>query len=230
MITSEIRSELLYAALEDANGQLREHHALELRVAGQWPPRPSDSPRVLDERPDISLEMHLKGHWIPIDIIYLRQMPQEPEKLKTRAALARDLFEKAVQHLEAMSDPAILISEAGSKYDVRHLTGSPIAFDAAGYLTINSLRVGLPRDDGQFFPIKASDLHSHTIMVFTELPNGSLRLSDDFDAIRTDRREPFHFSPDRIVKIALTQLVPGRQEDARGYEGSYVLATRVVQK
>jgi hypothetical protein len=175
--------------------------------------------------------MRVNGKWVPIDIVYLRQMPVEPERLKTVATLVDDLFYKALGHLGAMKNPLILISEVGSKYDTSHLRNHTFRFDEAGYIRIDNMRVVHKKPGAEFFsPIKASDIRSHTISQIRGLGNDIVNLTDDFDRIRTDGRTGMYCLISKAVAIATDQFPEGRRREAETYEGLYIPLVRELPK
>jgi hypothetical protein len=230
-ISPEERFALFSDALTQANERLKAHE-VELRCVGQWPPTDQAvRANAFDARPDIDLSMLVNGKWVPIDIIYLRQMPVEPERLKSVAALTEDLFNKALGYLRAMGNPRILISEAGSKYDTSHLRNHTFHFDEAGYIRIDDMRVTHKKPGAEFFsPIKASDIRSHTISQIMEFGNDIVNLTDDFDQIRTDGRKGMYCLISRAAAITIDQFPECRRREAEMYEGLYIPLVRELPK
>lgn len=226
---SQARVALLNGALEQANQKLKAHD-LELRSDGQWPPKPGDRADHFDERPDVDISMRADGKWVPIDIVYLRQMPIEPEKLKSVAALAEDLFEKALGHFKAIGNRHILISEAGSKYE-SHLKKHTFHFDDEGYIRIDNMRVVHKKPESEFYsPIKASNIRSHSIQKIVELGDDIVNITDDFDLIRTDGRKGMFCLIGKAQSVALDQFPPSRRDEAAKYDGPYIPLVRELPK
>lgn len=230
-VSPEERFALFSDAMAQANEQLKAQD-VELRCEGQWPP--TDQPvraNAFDARPDVDLSMRVNGKWVPIDIVYLRQMPVEPERLKSVAALTEDLFNKALGHLRAMGNPRILISEAGSKYDTSHLRNHAFRFDEAGYIRIDNMRVVHKKPGTDFFsPIKASNIRSHTISQIIELGDDIVNLTDDFDQIRTDGRKGMYCLIGSAHAIAVEKIVDLRRNEAEEYKGLYIPLVRELPK
>lgn len=229
-ITPEYRASVFKQALEIANDRLKTHH-LSVRFFEQWPPKPnieSNNPNSFDERADINLEMCVNGKWHHIDIVYMREMPIEPEKLKSPSALAKTIYDKALEHFKAMSNPSILITATGSKFDLTGLSKDDFSVDQQGYIRVSGMRVVYPR--GKYMkPAKAEDFHSHHIISFRKMNNGTLLLTDPFDSIRTDHRTGKYLIRQKSIYIPFDLILNERKEAAAEYEKDYIVIVRNQQ-
>jgi|GEM_PF-5266726 hypothetical protein len=214
-ITSSDRIYLVDEAIRTANEQLREYN-LEVGYPTQWPPKIDDSPDVMDQRPDVNLKMLVLGEWVDIDIIYLRQMPQEPEKLKTVAQLTDDIFKKALAHRDAMNSSKIYISSSGSKFDFSEVGPEQFSIDSGGYIRVGNTRIVIGTEPN-YKPIKAADIRCHTISVVRAQGNVVV-MNDEFDKFRTDGRKGIYCSMDKAIDIARESIVLDRQQEAQSYE------------
>jgi hypothetical protein len=222
------RFALFDSALIKANESLLKEHDVELSCGGQWPRKIGDRFEAFDQRPDIDLYMQVNGEWVHIDIIYMRQMPQEPEKLKTISQLAQDMVAKATQHLEAMKNAKIHISSSGSKLDLSGVE-KEVLIDEKGYIRINGLRIVNKNSEGKYKPIKASDIRSHTIMRVQKLPNGIFNMTDDFDPIRTDGIEGIFCPVNEALEISQENIIEERQFDSKEVE-KYIPIQRTLPR
>ncbi len=227
----DVRAEHFYQALAEANRKLLEHHLI-VQCDGQWPPKKGDDLNHFDERPDISLSMKIDGQWYPIDIVYMRKMPQEPETVKTVEDLSEDITAKALEHRSVMDNPEFLISTAGSKFTSK-LKNHTFSFDKDGYIRIDDLRV--VHKTGEWLkPIQASDIHSHHYMTVQEESPDIVNITDPFDQIRTDGKEGMYCVLKKTQHIALKNLHPERRQDAENYEketgGTYIPLVRTMKE
>ncbi len=224
------RANLFKAALSRANEKLKEHE-LVIRFVSQIPKKEElVNPDAFDERPDIDLEMNCADKWMPIDIVYLRQMPQEPEKLKTVEVLAQDIFEKVVRYITADSDPHMIITSSGAIIETKHLKKHTFEIDPQGYVRVDALRVVCKAGNG-YMPIKASQLHTHTTMIPEELEGDVFNITDSFDKIRTDGKQGMYCVTIKADSIALERLIPARQDEAKEYgKGHYIPLVRTWEE
>jgi hypothetical protein len=220
------RADLFKAGLRGANASLKKF-GLVVRFVSQLPKKEAVvNPDAFDERPDIDLEMQCDGKWFPIDIVYLRQMPQEPEKLKSVEELTRDIFEKAVRYSASVGAPHTLITSSGTIIQTGHLKKHRFEIDPQGYIRIDALRIVCKGSDG-YMPIKASQLHSHTKLVPEELEGDVFNITDDFDKIRTDGRQGMFCVTKKADVIAIAKIMPARREEAKEYgAGRYIPLVR----
>lgn len=209
-ITPEIRANTFFAALNLAN-QCLEEDELEVGFGGMWP---NNGQGDFDERPEVELKVRMDGIVYPIDLVYMRQMPIEPEQLKTVEQLSQDIVKKVRAHFQWMNDPHILFSSKGTKFYSEDAIekGYRFSFDAQEYIRINGLRIAMKRED-QYRVLKAGDLRSHTIIRVCELSNLVLHITDDFEEIRTDGRAGFICSVEKAVTIAKELLTSNVEYD-----------------
>lgn len=226
-ITGVKRATIFKAALKIANKRLSDHD-LTVRFFAQWPFKKdvdSKDPDAFDSRPNIDLEMLVNRRWYRIDIVYMRQMPIEPERLKSPADLAQAIYDKAIEHFLAMSNPNIFISATGSKYDMTDVGKDTFFIDKQGYMRVSNMRVIRPKGD-KVDPIKDSTFRSHTVMRLVKMPDNTLVLSDLFDTIRTDNRSGGYMLRQRPIDVPLESICDDRQEDAAKYGDRYVVMVR----
>jgi hypothetical protein len=221
------RATLFKTALAQANQKLQTHH-LVVRFLSQLPKREEVvNPDSLDERPDIDLEMHCAGRWYPIDMVYLRQMPQEPEKLKSVEELAQDIYEKAMDHFEAINDRSVIITSSGTKYNTAHLKKHTFGIDSQGYLRLDGLRI-VSKGTLGYMPLKENQLRSHTRTIPEELEGDVFNITDRFDKGRTDGRKGMYCVTKKAAFIALERIAPSRRDEAKGYEQDGDLRGRYI--
>lgn len=225
-VTSNHRMTLVTQAVKQANESLLSHN-LEVKIQGQWPPKKGDPLEGFDERPDIDLLMKVNGNWIPIDIVYIRKMPQEPETLKDVHQLALDVIKKANDHYIGMTNPNILFSSTGSKFNIGNLKNTTFIIDDEGYIRINGMRIASKKEDGSYTPIKACNIRSHGIVQVKELPDGIINLTDDFDQIRTDGRKGIFCLLNKTIKVTQEHLASAFQQGADLYE-TYIPIVRTL--
>ena len=210
------RANLFKAALNKANEKL-EGFELVVRFVSQFPKKEEVAdPDEFDERPDIVLEMRSNGNWLPIDIVYIRQMPQEPEKLKTLEELKKDIFDKAVRYMAALIEPHMIITSSGAIIETKHLQKHTFEVDPQGYVRVDALRVVCKAGNG-YLPLKASQLHTHTAMIPEELEGGVFNITDSFDKIRKDGKQGMYCLTKKADSIALERIIPARQDEAKEY-------------
>jgi len=82
---------------------------------------------------------------------------------KQPETLAVEILEKVIEHRAAKDNPNILISSAGSKFNVKPLTENTMSIDVAGFLRLNNLQIW---SNGE--PLKAASLRSCGIMDLTD--------------------------------------------------------------
>jgi hypothetical protein len=224
------RANLFKAALRGANEGLQRFNLI-VRFVSQIPTKEEVvNPDAFDERPDIALEMQCDGKWLPIDIVYLRQMPKEPEKLKSVEELTQNIYEKAVRYIIAAGKPHTLITSWGTIIQTGHLKKHTFEIDSQGYIRIDALRVVLKGSD-IYVPLKASQLHSHTAIFPEELEDDVFNITDSFDKMRTDGQQGLFCVTKKADSIALEKISPGRREEAKEYgAGRYIPLVRTHEE
>ena len=224
------RANLFQAALKGANEGLQKFNLI-VRFVSQLPKKEEVvNPDAFDERPDIDLEMQSDGKWFPIDIVYLRQMPQEPEKLKSVEELTQDIFEKAVRYSVAVGKPHTLITSSGTIITTGHLKKHTFEVDPQGYIRIDALRI-VYKINGSYLPVKVAQLHSHTALIPEELEDDVFNITDSFDKIQTDGKQGLFCVTKKADSIALEKILPGRREEAKEYgAGRYIPLVRTHEE
>jgi hypothetical protein len=220
------RAALFKAALSGANERLKKFE-LVVRFVSQLPKKEEVvNPNSFDDRPDIDLEMHFDGKWLPIDIVYLRRMPQDPENLKSVEELTKDIFEKAARYRAAVGEPHTIITSSGTIIQTGHLKKHTFGIDPQGYIRVDALRIVCKCNDS-YMPIKVSQLHSHTAIIPEELEDDVFNITDDFDKMRTDGRQGMFCVTKKADSIAVEKIMPARREEAKEYgAGRYIPLVR----
>jgi len=128
---------------------------------------------------------------------------------KTPEILAKEIIEKLEEHLTAKSNPHILISVEGSKYNVEHLKINKVTIDRYGYLRINDIRLWSLKGG----PLKASALRSSKVMNLSE----THKVNSIYILEKGEVAPHFYIDLSQIVQHTLNDHPVDKKVDAQSY-------------
>ena len=237
VLDPEKAAEVLTSALEKTNTLLHlEGFPFNVVYNGQPGIPNSSSTYIIAKEPiDIALE-YQDGQLIPIDMInVISYVGYSPEKGRLSSgftdpsALAETLVSKVKNHLAALDNVSVLISNVGSKYNTELLQNNTLSIDEQGFLRVNGCLV-LTFYQGTPSILNASDLRSSDIMRLDESPSGDrifLYCPEDF-------APEFYFDTSLKVPAHVLAFQSSEREKASEYaeseEGLYYVLQRNAGK
>lgn len=233
----ERAAEVLTSALEKTNTLLHlEGFTFNVVYNGQPSIQNSSSTYIIAKEPiDIALE-YQDGQIVPIDMInVISYIGYSPEKGRLSSGftdpstLTEALISKVKNHLAALDNVSILISNAGSKYNIELLQNNTLTIDEQGFLRVNDCLV-LTFNQGKPSILNASNLRSSDVIRLDESPSGDrifLYCPEDF-------APAFYFDTTLKIPVDLLAFPSSDREKVSDYaendEGLYYVLQRNAGK
>lgn len=165
---------------------------------------------------------------LPIDIVDVvkftghdPQIGRTTSGLKSVKSFKQEVLSKIKDHLDAITDPNILISKKGVKYDISSLNRHKISIDSEDYLTFNNLRIVYFRKNKTLpLVIDASKIRGDTRAVFKEnKKNNTIFIVDPTGP-------QFFLVPSETAEVRPERLPEPQRKSAKNYSKEYQVLRR----